>query len=169
MTLRNKIVGAIVIAYLGSGLAGAITSSNLTSNFNYSQERANGQIVQLEAKREKEQFVPEKLTITQGESYVIGKDSDKNGTLDEIILSSKSEDAQRHLTPLATQENLTKIYNSIIESEEYRETISKRQRLGNLLFGYVMLLGVIGMFGSDIYKYSTATEEQLSHPFFHCR
>jgi len=169
MTLKNKILGAVVPAYLGAVLGGTILGSYLTNNFNYSKEMNGGAIVKVDARRGKEKLVPEKITLAQGSSSLIGRDGDNDGSLDKIVLNIKSEDARESLLHLATEERLTQIYREIIDSKEYLETIKKRQEFGYSLIGYSSLLGVIGLLASSGYKYSNATPEQLAHPFFNCR
>ena len=169
MTLKNKILGTVVTAYLGAVLGGTILGSYLTDNFNYSKEMNGGAIVKVEARRGKEKLVPEKITIAHGNSSLIGRDSDNNGSLDKIVLNIKSKDAAESLLHLATEERLTQIYREIIDSKKYLETIKKRQEFGYPLIGYSLLFGIIGLLASSGYKYSHATPEQLAHPFFHCR
>jgi len=169
MTLKNKIIGTIATAYLGGALTCGILSNHLGNNFDYSQERDNGQVVKVENRKGKKGIFPKKITITYGESFVSGRDSDNNGSLDEIVLNLKSKDAQASLLPFKTQESLTRTYDEIIESKEYKKTIQKRQKSSAYLFGYTMLSLLVALPISSIYKYTTATPEQLSDPFFHCR
>jgi hypothetical protein len=169
MTLKNKILGRVVTAYLGIVLGGAILGSYLVDNFNYSKKMNGGVIVKVEVRREKEKFVPEKITLASGSSFLIGRDSDNNGSLDKIVLNLKSKDAVESLLPLAKEERLTQIYNEIVESQDYLETIKRRQNLGNPLIGYSLFLGIIGLLASSGYKYSNVKSEQLNHPFFYCR
>jgi len=169
MTLKTKITGAIFTAYLGLTIGGAIWSSHLTDNFNYAKKTDNGLVIEVENRMEREKIVPDRMIVTHGKSYLVGRDSDDNGSLDKIVLSIKSKDAAESLLPLATEERLTQIYKEIIDSKEYLETIKKRQGLGSHLIIYSLFLGLIGLIASNGYKYSHATPEQLSNPLFHCR
>lgn len=169
MTLKNKIIGAIFAAYLGFVLGGTALSSYLINNFDYSRRMDNGLVVKVKNRIEREKIIPEKMVVTHGSSSLVGRDSDNNGSLDNIVFNMKSQEAIESLSPLAKPEVLTEMYKSIMESEEYLEIIRKRQKLGNPLLVYSLALGMMGLFASGGYKFSNATPEQLNHPLFHCR
>ena len=168
MTLKNKISGTVVTAYLGAVLGGTSLGNYLTDNFNYSKEMNKYMVVKVEARRGKEKLIPEKITIAHESSSLIGIDSDNNGSLDNIVLNIKSRESAESLLPLATEERLTQIYKEIVDSKEYLEIIKKRQEFGYPLICYSLLIGIMGLLASSAYKYSNATPEQLNHPFFHC-
>lgn len=169
MTLKNKIMGTIFTTYLGLVLGGASLGSYLIDNFNYSRKMDNGIVVKVENIRGKEKIIPEKVIIAQGKSSLVGIDSDNNESLDKIVFNIESKDAAESLLPLATEERLTQIYNEIMESEDYRETIKRRQDIGNPLLSWSFFLGLMGLPASGVYKFSHATSKQLAHPYFHTR
>ncbi len=173
-SIKNKIVGTLMATYIGAVAVSMGLQSYLENNFDYIQERPNGQVVSLENRLEKDSrgkpiFLPIQVTLSYGDSFVSGKDTDYNGSLDKITLDLRSEDAQKYLLPLATQKNLEKTQREITQDKEYQDTILKRQRLGGKLWFWTMASLMLALPLSNIYKFKNATPEQLKHPFFHCK
>lgn len=169
MTLKNKIIGWTVATYLGTVIGCCIYGSYLTDNFNYSSKMNNGIVIEVENRKTRDKISPEKVTLTCGNSSLVGRDSNNDGSLDEIVLNIHSKDDCTVLLPLATSEFLNQAYTNIMESREYLETVERRKRLGDILLGYSLAFAMIGMLASNILKYTLATPEQLKHPLFHCR
>jgi len=164
-----------------SALAAGFYAQNLSGNFDYIQRRSNGQVrVENRVKNEKGQIKisPKKIKLDLEDCSITGINEDFDRTLDRIEITRNFRGDSISLESLAllnssvNPETLIKIYDEIMSSEEYKQTIEKRQNLGYGLTTYALTIGVIGLLASRLlrsYRLSKLTPEQRANPLYYLR